>query len=58
MQAKNYPRARPITEQARAKLPANYKIWRISIELEIEAKNREGAKFLLSKALKDCPGDG
>ncbi len=58
MQTKNYPRARPITEQARVKLPNNYKLWRISIELEIEAKNKDCAKFLLSKALKECPGDG
>lgn len=54
----NYARARPLLEKARVKLPKNARLWSVAVKLEMDANNKKGALYMLSRGLKDCPNDG
>lgn len=50
-----FPRARPILEKFRVKLPKCPELWVTAVQLEIEAENKKGARYMLARALKECP---
>ncbi len=50
-----FPRARPILEKSRVKLPKCPELWCVAVELEIKAENKKGARYMLARGLKECP---